>query len=352
MKNSEVRALIKVMGGPSIGMGHVMRSLELANELMRRGVAVIGFQCNEDRTSEEKIQSKGFHCDVSGEEELSKLIDERGVNFLLIDHPGELTGLCQTLRVAFSDLFIAALDQCDLDNERLDVIVNLFNHNPVLKVPTSEKVGYYEGLQYAVIRVDFVPYIHQEKVVPSKVENVLVSFGGSDPKKNTIKVVEALRLYPLKGMVFHFILGANFAHRDVIIEMLRDLETECQVHEDVPHIEELMYRCDLGLSGGGTTMMEMACLGTPAIVVAQNMNEVRFAGHFASHDAVRHLGLAEKVGADEIMDTIADLAESREERKRMSAGGKRLIDGRGCERIVTTLLKEFTERKKWRTARL
>jgi len=343
-----MRALIKVLGGPSIGMGHIMRSLALAEELRRRGIVVAGFLCNDDSHSQEKIKSNGFVC-VSGhwadgemvEEELVRTIAIKEVDILILDHPGDFLALCGTLKVAFPHLFVVALDNFALDNEYLDMIVNLFNHNPTLKTPASERVHYCEGVQYSIIRTGFDAYIDRERTVRPRAEDILVSFGGSDPKHNTLKVVEALRgSFP--KVIFHFVLGINFAHQDIVKRRVRQLAVKSRLCEDVENIEELMYRCDIGLCGAGSTMMELACLGTPAIILPQNENEARFADHFARHGAVRNLGLADKVTVEKVREAIIELAGDQAARQRMSIAEKRLVDGRGRERIAELIARNYS----------
>ena len=344
-----MRVLIKVLGSPSIGMGHVIRSLELAEELRRRGVMVAGFLCNANSHSQEKIKDKGFGC-ISGhwaddevvEEDLVRVIALEEADILILDHPGDFSDLCRALKVAFPHLFVVALDHFALDNEHLDMIVNLFNHNPTLKAPTSERVRYYEGVQYSIIRTGFDAHIGCEKTIRPRAENVLVSFGGSDPKHNTLMVMEALRgSFPME-VTFHFVLGINFAHQEIVKRKVRQLAVKSHIYEDVANIEELMHHCDMGLCGAGTTIMEMACLGTPTIVLTQSEDEARFADYFAQHGAVRSLGLADEVPMEKVREAIIELAGDQAVRQRMSIAGKRLIDGRGRERVAELIVRDYS----------
>jgi len=343
-----LRVLIKVLGGPSIGIGHVIRSLELAEELQRRGVVVAGFLCNQDSYSQGKIKSKGFECistrwadaEEAGEE-LVEIITLRGADVLILDHPGDFSHLCKDLKKALSQLLIVALDNFALDNEYLDMIINVFNHNPVLKVPTSKRIYYYEGDQYCIVRSSFDGYIKRKKTIHRRVQHVLVTFGGSDPKCNTIMVIEALTGGFLMNVTFHFVLGAHLIHKDAVRRRVLQLPIASQIYEDSEDIEDLMYHCDIGLCGAGTTMMEMACLGTPAIILAQSENEARFADHFEQCGAVMTLGLTDKLSADAVREAVIDLAKDQAARQRMSIAGKCLIDGRGRERVVELIVRNY-----------
>ena len=61
--NKEINVLFKVMGGPEIGLGHVMRSLELANEIKKDLRGEIFFHLKRHRPAgfleSDKRQSRG-----------------------------------------------------------------------------------------------------------------------------------------------------------------------------------------------------------------------------------------------------------------------------------------------------
>lgn len=330
-------------------MGHIIRSIELAGTLQRKGITVCAFTCNDDDYCQQLIRSEGFLCiptrqdvsDAVAAQNLAQIIGLEKIDILILDHPGDFSHLCRVLKEILPSLFIVALDHFDMTNEYIDIIVNLLNHNLTLQTPTSDQVRYYEGIQYGIIRTNFKAYIDRERSIRSQVKDVLVSFGGGDPKHNTLTVIQALsQCFPLQA-AFHFVQGANFAHQEIVRQRVRHLEVETRLYQDIANIEELMYRCDIGLCGAGTTMMEMACLGTPMIILAQSEEEARFADAFTQHGAVKNLGLIEKASAPRVRDAIIDLAQDPTTRQRMSTAGKTLVDGQGCERIAELIIRDY-----------
>jgi spore coat polysaccharide biosynthesis predicted glycosyltransferase SpsG len=122
------------------------------------------------------------------------------------------------------------------------------------------------------------------------------------------------------------------------------LNIETTSHEQVENFGCLLYDSDLAFVGGGTTMIEAACLGTPAVVLPQNVGERHFATIFAESGAV----LVSPERSDEVVSMIKNtLSECADEsiRRKMSDAGKRAIDGRGGERIIDALLSSFSSRK-------
>ena len=345
-----VNILIKVMGSPIIGMGHIVRSLELAEEMQVRDEANVKFWCNEDTASSKKITEKGYECHWEKQasvEELLEFILKEQIDVFVIDHPGEHLELCRALKLAYpKNQVIVALDYFNFDNVYLDILINLFNQNPTQQSPKSSKVQYYEGVEYGIIRSSFLKYLTQTKFIAPQVRTVVVSFGGSDRKERTVKVIQALLGKKIKDVTFQFIIGVNFARKEVVKEMVEHLDVQTEILGDVSDMEKWIYRCDIGLIGGGTTIMEFAALGTPAIFIGHNVEEARFADFFAQRNAVMNLGVVDKVRNEDIWNSFMELSENREKRVQMSVAGKKLVDGRGKERIVDIIFECYKTQRK------
>jgi spore coat polysaccharide biosynthesis predicted glycosyltransferase SpsG len=83
-----------------------------------------------------------------------------------------------------------------------------------------------------------------------------------------------------------------------------------------------MASCAWAVTTGGTTMLEMLCLGKAIHVVPRTEAELAFAQRFAAQGALLGLGL-------ETLQTPAqDLIQTCQQR------GPQLVDGKGCERIA------------------
>ena len=330
--NKEINVLFKVMGGPEIGMGHVMRSLELANEIKKDLRGGIFFHCNEKVVEKIKDKYTAFTTNenVDVHEDIADKISRYDIDILIIDQIEENMELCKSTKVKKPEILTVSLDYFNYENRYLDVIINLYNHNLNVPDPKSEFMGgYYEGIKYAIIRDSFKQYIDKEKRIGKDIDEILITFGGSDMKGNTIKALNLLDKMADTANV-NIVIGPMFKNKDRIIETAKNRD-ECEIYREVENMEELIFSADLGFIGSGTTLMEFCALGTPAIVMPQNENEERFASIFERNNAI-HV-LKEYHTREEQISVIKKFFGSKEIREEMSRCQKQLIDGGGKERI-------------------
>lgn len=340
----DVNILFKVMGSPEIGLGHVMRSLELASELKKDLEGKIFFHCNSDKRVIEKIKDKYAvfltkeNVDVNAD--IADKVMRYVIDVLLLDQMAENVNLCETVKLKKPDTLIVALDYFNYENGYLDIILNLYNHNLNVPNPKEEFTGeYYEGLEYAIIRDSFEEYIDKEKRIKENVNEILVTFGGSDTRENTIKVLNLLNKVQNNPKV-NIVIGPMFKNKDKIIEMAENRD-RYEIYQDAANMEELIFNADLGFIGSGTTLMEFCALGTPAIVMPQNEREQRFANLFEKKDVI--CILKESYPEEEIITLINEIISSKEIREKMSRNQRQLIDGKGKERIEK-IIKDFLDR--------
>lgn len=329
------RVVISADGGPSIGIGHVMRSATLAAELRRE--FAVRVRVPESIELPEFLVS-GDWLRLSREGFISAL-SAGPPDVLVYDEPGDSGGLFGLLKQRVPALRIVALDFFDYSNDSVDAVVNLFNQSaeePPVGRPGFE---YYEGVEYAIIREETRATASVARTFEVKASRVVVSFGGADPARNTLRVLQMLEQIQDSGR-----------HVDVAVGPLARLQmnvpapSNVQVHLSPSPLtlSRLIGAADVVFCGGGTTVLEALCSGTPAVVLPQNPPEERFAR------SLENLGAVLVVGRQSMQDEnqrVGALLASVEQRKEMSQVGRRLVDGKGVERIhriVSGLLSRRT----------
>jgi spore coat polysaccharide biosynthesis predicted glycosyltransferase SpsG len=236
---------------------------------------------------------------------------------------------------------VVALDNSTMRDENIDTVVNLLNHNPSLTSPASPRVSYYEGVEYAILRPDFAAFAGAKRSIRRTVRDVLISFGGGDPCGHTLRVLRALVARCDPKAVLHVVLGASFRGADEVEAIAAKARVHIEVLQRVREMAALMARCDIGFTGGGTTMMEMAAVGTPNIVLPQTARESKFAAVFEARGAVLRLRKREVTSADAVVRAFERVGLDADCRRRMSRAGRNMIDGRGRDRTADLILAEF-----------
>jgi spore coat polysaccharide biosynthesis predicted glycosyltransferase SpsG len=105
-------------------------------------------------------------------------------------------------------------------------------------------------------------------------------------------------------------------------------------------IADLMLDADLVLCSGGMSVYEIAALGTPGVVLAQNAREDRRMREFSRFGTIEYLGLGVDVDEAAILDAVRQILNDQGRRREMSAKGRALVDGYGAARAAEIVLEQ------------
>lgn len=146
----------------------------------------------------------------------------------------------------------------------------------------------------------------------ARVERVLVTFGGTDPAGLTFKVLQALAgilEVPVTVVAGKGLQDFERLEREAAELVARGHHVE--VLRDVTMMSEVMARVDLAFSSAGRTLYELAHMGIPAIVMAQN--EIEMHHTFAAiENGFLFLGRGSEVSTETIAQAFLGLFNSRE----------------------------------------
>ena len=113
------------------------------------------------------------------------------------------------------------------------------------------------------------------------------------------------------------------------------------IHKNVSNISDYMQMADLAFTSAGRTTYELALLGVPSIVMAQNQREMTH--FFASEEfGFYNLGLGTEVSNEDIQTSFVALLGSKTTRMEMRE--KMLsVDLRNGKRKIITLIKNLID---------
>jgi UDP-2,4-diacetamido-2,4,6-trideoxy-beta-L-altropyranose hydrolase len=316
---------LRVDGGKDIGMGHIMRSMALANDLKKDEEVIRIFYITKNNSSAvNKLRENNFEVvivdkDLSYEEEIKevkKLIKKEEVNKLITDS--------------------YEIDQNYLIEMRkvVDKLVTIHDYVP-FAFPShvvingnayAEDLGcksYYGdtefllGTDYLLLREEFrnLPEIKIE----DRVQNILVTVGGYDLRNLTPKIIEALdsidfdelndQYLDKENLHVDVVIGPLFDNVDQILEEVEKTSLDISLNFNVKKISKLMLKSDIAVSSGGSTLYELAVTITPALVILQSKNQVMVAEKLDDKSVI-NLGYEEKI--INIADSIIDLIKNKD----------------------------------------
>jgi CMP-N-acetylneuraminic acid synthetase/UDP-N-acetylglucosamine:LPS N-acetylglucosamine transferase len=329
------RILFRVDGGAALGMGHVYRSLAIADALRGMSQADVAFLMSADHEKGIVTVSRhGYPVRVVGDGRLETYLDhirDFAPHILINDLPALEDRYLRALSHlgASTVNLVDTLDDLERTEQYAQVIVAVMNQDR----ETPE--GFYGGPAYAILRSHFQG---REKELRDEPRLVLLSFGGGDPQGLTLVAARALaQLDPRVEIVA--VAGPAFAFRDEWERLAAALPRRMPlINEAGGHIAELMLEADLVVGSGGMSVYEIAALGTPGVVLAQNLREDARMRVFARHGTIAYLGLGTEVAPERLLEAVRALLGDPARRRAMSAQGRALVDGLGASRAAEVVL--------------
>jgi len=333
------RVLFRVDGSAEMGMGHVYRSLAVANELTAIvSHADVCFLMRADRPEGvQHVSRSGFSVRVIPPELPTTLevIRDYSPNIIVNDQPFLEEGYLRAL----ADLGASTVNLVDSleDIENPSGLASIII--ATMQDGEADLNDYHAGPAFAILRDSFRN--KAEVTAPSPEESdsrrVVLSFGGSDPQNLTMKALSAMQ--SVEGLDVTVVLGPAYSYRRELDAFVDTLSAPPTILRNVEHMADILFEADLVLCSGGMTVFEIAALGRPGIVLCQNMKERERMDGFASYGTILHLGLGTEVSSDDIRAKAIELLTDGEKRRRMGDAGLRLVDAQGANRVYEVMKK-------------
>jgi spore coat polysaccharide biosynthesis predicted glycosyltransferase SpsG len=326
-----------VEASQEIGMGHLMESLALAEYFINQGEAV-HFIVNPYEPSRLELQKRGIPFKESSFNAIEKIIwfiKQQQAKSIVINHRKVSLDILERLRT--EDFTVSVIDQLGNIPIVCDLLINKSLVPEWLRYdfPINQPLCCF-GADYAIMGNSYRK-LHQEQKVFSKDRyTVLVSMGGVDRTGATFRIIEALQ--QIKDISKEIIIGNGFAH-------MKRLNQLCEKNNDpsfvfsvgVSDLHERISKADIVISAGGNTLFEMACVGTPGIVLWEDEHEYTQGVSFDKKGTVVCLGNGIKTSVNVISDSVRMLLQDDARREKMSQCGKSLVDAEGRNRISTAI---------------
>ncbi len=324
------KIMFRTVGKRSVGMGHVYRCLTLAYKLT--GHEVVFAASDDSDIGIEKIAESNF--------DVIRIKDEKHFESVLNEIRPD---------ILINDILDTTAEYMQMVTKYAKRVVNFEDVGPGAKYADAVINALYEkgdklhneyyGSKYFCIRDEFLE--EHPKEFCEEAENVLVIFGGADPSDLTGRLYGICKKlhkdHP--GVKFHFLLGFAYPYSDRIVTCEED---NVFVYKDVKRVSSYMSKMDLAITSQGRTVYELASMGVPAIVLAQNDREAKhvFAG---IQNGFINLGIGEETDDETVISTIGWLISTPNVRKEMRKLQLQKDFSKGHERVIRLILDDADE---------
>lgn len=318
-------ALFRADASPSLGAGHLVRCLAIAEELRDGGFDCFFLSPQSSAAYLAWVRDAG-HAVLDGE---SSTTEGRAFSWAIVDDYSATEADLEAGRPSW----MRSLVIDDLANRRLPADV-LVNPNPWARADDYRDLvepgtRVLVGTRFAPVRRAFKE--HDVTRGGGPVRRVLVALGGGGSRGTMSIAVAGVRA------------ALPLARIDVVRGPVEDVDLpdddNVTVHGTVGAAElaGLMGAADIAVAAGGTGSWERCATGLPSIVIAIAENQVPVARSLASAGAAVDLGSAGSVGVDDVAAAVHSLAGDADRRSEMSRRSRELVDGLGARRVANLI---------------
>lgn len=321
------RIVFAVAGYREIGLGHVYRSLMLAHELVKYD---IHFICEEKNDlAIESIKKQHYTVHVCKDGELGKACVNVSPDLVINDILDSSIEYISFIK----DESIKVINFEDLGSgaKKADLVINAL-YAEREKVPNA-----LVGSEYFCLRDEFL-YI-EKAPISEKVNRILLTFGGVDEGNLAARCLKLIAQYcKEKSIAVDIVTGPGFIGQNILTEIVKDYQDlVVDVAKGTKRISDYMNKADVAITSGGRTVLELAALHVPTIVICQNEREATHE-FLALDNGVINLGNRELVENADIISSFRDVVENKEKRMDMIAKSKQKNFSLGKKRVIKRII--------------
>ena len=340
--------LIRVDGNETIGLGHMMRCLSVADALKKRGSEIVFVTADDkcaallDRRGYPHISLNTDYSEMDGEtDRLLELIAEYQPDAVLVDSyfvtESYLRCVKSVARLIYMDDLAAFAYPADV----------LINYNIFADPEAYQQL--YDGMTcpsmllgttYTPLRAEFSTVLPHEQ--PDTAYRILVSTGGADSLHIALQTVRYLKEHAgtFRSYRFTLIVGASNQDIDAIRAIAEELPF-VSIASNVQNMSEVMLQHDMAISAAGSTLYELCACAIPTVTYILADNQAPAAKVFDTKGIMVNVGDVRAMPQfiETTLQTVLSLSVDLEKRARMSEAARQVTDGKGADRLASADLE-------------
>jgi UDP-2,4-diacetamido-2,4,6-trideoxy-beta-L-altropyranose hydrolase len=341
--------IVRADAGPQCGAGHVMRCLALMQAWRARGGAPVLATAACPNGIVERVKSavggqvaivRSAAGSVADADETAAIAARFKASWVVVDGYGFDAVYVERLQRAGARVLL--LDDVGTRGRTgAAIVLNQNMHaTPALYLAEGASTRRLLGLDYFLLREEFWPWKGWVREVPSKVRRIGVALGGADPADQTRRLIRALDDERFKGIEIDVVAGPANPLLCEIRAAAASATVKVTVNAGVANMARFLKVVDLLISTAGVTAWEAAFLSTPMMLGTVGPQEVALARRLADVQGCIHLGPFDLLDDVAFAAQVHALAQDQPARSALASACSGLIDGRGAERVIETMMRE------------
>lgn len=328
-------AAFRVDSAISIGSGHVMRCLILAQELKKQQADILfitknhlgnlaqmitemGFNCsvipcsNIDATSNKVPHSKwlgsNWEWDASQTiESIQEFFNFKKIDWLIIDHYG-IDAQWETALHKYCQHILVIDDLADREHA-CDIIVdqNLYiNMQQRYTHLVSSHAQILTGPRYSLLRPEFLEHRTNSKENISAITKFFICFGGVDEPNLTDLSIQAVIQLKIPVYNIDVVIGSQNKNYLSIKNKYSSYQS-IKLHFNTSNIALLMQNAELSIGAGGISTWERCCMGLPSICFSIASNQDKQLQDADNYGILLNIGSSKNASVELIANSIRNI---------------------------------------------
>ncbi|MFI5220314.1 MAG: UDP-2,4-diacetamido-2,4,6-trideoxy-beta-L-altropyranose hydrolase [Bacteroidia bacterium] len=346
------KIIFRADGNRYIGVGHVIRSLALADMLKAEFNCIWAIQQSDEYLASLIRQSASEIISLEAIDNYTSGIDEKyiyeanqfsqkhlsGNEIVVLDGYHFKTSYQQIIKS--TGCKVVAIDDLHAWHNVADLIIN---HAEGVRLENYSAEPYTQfclGLKFALLRSPFLRKTNAARKINS-VKKIFVSMGGADTNNvcgkilmilAQVKKIEAVTVLPGNG-------NQHINRLEEIIRSTPGKNIQLKFNLAAQELSDELASCQLAVCPGSGTAIEACATGIGIISGHTVSNQLSILNGLKSHHCLIDVGNLVTVNSDSIYFAIMKLINNPSEINEMILHQQKLIDGKSPERLLEYFLK-------------
>ena len=195
------------------------------------------------------------------------------------------------------------------------------------------------GPHYALLRPEFAalrPYSLQRRQARPALRQLLITMGGVDQPDATGQVLQVLKSCALPADCrITVVMGLTAPWLQNVRDLAAQMPWPTEVVVNVNDMARRMADSDLAIGAAGSTSWERCCLGLPTLMVVLAENQQAGAQALEAACAACLIGSVSDI-ATQLPQAVRELSDSKHQ-MRMSLAASAITNGQGVEKLLTAM---------------
>lgn len=325
--------IIRADGGNGIGMGHLMRTSVLADELLKSDEVI--YVCSDAyKEGITFLKNKGYQV-IETPDVVNTLLS-LSADCIVTDNYAIDEEYIDKIRAHFD--VVGYIDDNALLPYKADFIVNQNYKAEEVSYEVNASCKMLLGSRYLLVRDEFRSM--KQVTIHQDVKRILLTVGGSDNWNYTDLLLGELVEHI--NCTFHVVIGPVFPYKEELMKKYSEYQNV--VFEITPRMSEVVNKCDIAISSSGSTLYELGLLGVPTIAIIVADNQIGLATRMHQDELINCLGEIKAITGEQLRAELVSLMQDITRRQEMQIKNRAALNANGVVSIAANI-KDLIKRK-------